>query len=577
MPLDGITLGAVARELNRALTGGRVDRVQQPEADEIHMTIRAGGANHRLLLSCSANFARAHVSAYAKKSPDVPPMFCTMLRKHLSGSRVLGVSQMHSDRVIHFRFEGLDELGDVAERVLIAEIMGRHSNLILVGDGRILSCARNITADISRVREVLPGLPYLPPPEQDKLDPASCSPAELTARLYALPGALLAKALLLSVKGISTQASQEIAYRIALNEDAPLARLDIAEAAEKTLTFLKALPGGEKPTLYVDAEGHPADVTSFPYLSRDAARQLARRSVSEALDEFYRKRDDLDRIRQRSASLRQLLKAALERCEKKLAIQLETKQKAESMEQMRIRGDLIMASIHQIPRGAASVRVTDYFDPDLQEVDVPLDPSLPPMDNAQRYYKQYGKLKAASKLVEGQIEQNRAEIAYLEGQLHYLENCSGLEELGEIRDELIREGYQRATSMDKRKKGAPPASVPLRYLSSEGIEIYIGKNNAQNDRLTQDAAGNDTWMHVKDVPGSHVIVRAENPGNATLSEAAKLAAHHSRAQQSGLVPVDITLRKYVKKPSGAKPGFVIYTHQRTVYVTPDPNAAKPAP
>ncbi len=575
MPLDGITLGAVARELDSKLTGGRVDRVQQPEADEIHLTIRSGGANHRLLITCGANYARAHISEISKKSPETPPMFCMMLRKHLSGARVTGVRQIGSDRILHLLFEGLNELGDAAERVLICEIMGRHSNIILTGEGRILSCARNVTADVSRVREVLPGLPYTPPPKQDKLDPETCSERALEERLEPLSGALLSRALAAALSGVSEQAARELSLRIAGSSDAPLRGETLRETARTALSFLRSLKEGAGGVLYLDAEGSPADITSFIYLSREPERQAERASVSAALDEFYSKRDLLGRIRQRSSALRQLLKSALERCEKKLAIQLETRRKAANMDQMRIRGDLIMASIHQIPKGVSSFRVTDYFDPEMKEVEIPLDPALQPMENAQRCYKQYAKLRAASKLVEGQIELNRAEIAYLEGQMHYLDNCASMEELDEIRDELIREGYQRATAAEKRaKKKTSAASLPLRFLSEDGTEIYIGKNNAQNDRLTQDADGNDTWLHVKDMPGSHVIVRCENPGNQTLTQAAKLAAYYSKARYSGLVPVDITLRKYVKKPGGSKPGFAVYTHQRTVYIIPDKDAAK---
>ena len=570
--MDGLTLGALARELNRVLEGGRVDRVQQPERDELLLTLRAQGGNHRLLLSSSPNNARVHLTRGAKRSPDTPPMFCMLLRKFLVNARFLGAEQLGADRVLTLRFEGLDELGDLTERRLVIEIMGRHSNMILVGpNGRIVDSARHVTEDISRVREVLPGLPYETPPAQDKLNPYAAQAADYLRALRPLVGQRLDKAIQQSVSGLSAQAARELAFRAAGSETAALTEALLPTAAGKLAAFFRLLE--DVPTLLVDEEGSPLDVTSFPYLSRDPARQVACASLSEAMDAYYLQRDQRERIHQRAHSLRRFLQNALERDEKKLAIQRQTLLDAENMDDLRRKGDLITSSLHCIPRGASKAIVPDYYSEDMREVEIPMNPALSPAENAQRYYKQYNKLKAASDLVLDQMSANEAEIAYLEGQLENLELCTTFDELTEIQQELVRVGLLRDANKGK-KPPKIPESKPHHFVSDEGIDIFVGKNNVQNDRLTGAALGDELWLHAKDMPGSHVIVKSTAPGNATILQAAQLAATFSKGRQADKVPVDYTLRKYVKKPGGAKPGFVIYTHQQTLFVSPDEKLAK---
>ncbi len=572
MPMDGLTLGALARELNRVLEGGRVDRVQQPERDELLLTLRAQGGNHRLLLSSSPNNARVHLTCGAKRSPDTPPMFCMLLRKFLVNARFLGAEQLGADRVLTLRFEGLDELGDLTERRLVIEIMGRHSNMILVGpNGRIVDSARHVTEDISRVREVLPGLPYETPPAQDKLNPYAAQAADYLRALRPLVGQRLDKAIQQSVSGLSAQAARELAFRAAGSETAALTEALLPTAAGKLAAFFRLLE--DVPTLLVDEEGSPLDVTSFPYLSRDPARQVACASLSEAMDAYYLQRDQRERIHQRAHNLRRFLQNALERDEKKLAIQRQTLLDAENMDDLRRKGDLITSSLHCIPRGASKAVVPDYYSEDMREVEIPMNPALSPAENAQRYYKQYNKLKAASDLVLDQMSANEAEIAYLEGQLENLELCTTFDELTEIQQELVRVGLLRDANKGK-KPPKIPESKPHHFVSDEGIDIFVGKNNVQNDRLTGAALGDELWLHAKDMPGSHVIVKSTAPGNATILQAAQLAATFSKGRQADKVPVDYTLRKYVKKPGGAKPGFVIYTHQQTLFVSPDEKLAK---
>ena len=566
MPMDGITLGAVAEELTAALSAGRVDRIQQPEKDEIVLTIRAGGKNHKLLLSANPNHARAHLTRAQVTSPDTPPMFCMLLRKHLGGARFLRVEQQGADRVLHVCFEAMDELGDLCRRTLVLEVMGRHSNLVLLEEnGRIVDCARHVTQDISRVRELLPGLPYEAPPAQDKLNPYTAEEQDYIDALSPLVGQRIDKAILQTVSGVSTQLSRELSFRICGQEQAELSIGLLTGAAERLHAFFAQRHTA--PTLLVDEQENPIDVFPFPYLSRSGERQRARDSLSEAIEEFYLQRDRRDRIREKSHALRRFLQNALERAEKKRAIQLQTLQDAKDRDQLRKKGDLITAQMHAMERGKAFVDVPDYYEEGMPLLRIELDPALSPAENAQRYYKRYNKLKAAAELTKEQLQKNEEEIAYFEGQLDNLDKCMAMEELAEIRQEMEREGYLRQSSGRKKQKEAP--SKPMAFRSSAGLTILVGKNNVQNDRLTFSAAPEETWLHAKDMPGSHVILRSARPDQASLLEAAKLAAWFSRGKHGQNVPVDYTLRRYVKKPSGARPGYVIYTNQTTLFVDPD--------
>ena len=568
MPMDGLTLGAMTRELNSLLVGGRVDRVQQTERDEIILLIRALGKNQKLLLSSSPNHARVHLTTQNKKSPDQPPNFCMILRKFLLGSRFLSAEQLGSDRVLTLHFEGLDDLGDLKERRLIIEIMGRHSNIILTNEtGRILECARHITEDISRVREVLPGLAYETPPAQDKLNPIDATLSNFTTALSTQLNLRMDKALQGALSGLSSQAAKEIAYRVSENENAVLTEENLPSIAEKSYSFFTHLQ--DIPTLLLDETGSPLDVTSFVYLSRDYTRQKTCDSLSEAMDAFYAQRDLKERMVQHSHNIRKTLQNALERDEKKLAIQKQTLLDAENMDELRKMGDLITSSIHMIPRGATKAVVPDYFDSEMKMTEIPMNPALSPAENAQKYYKQYNKLKAASDLVIDQMAANEEEIAYIEGQLENLDLCTTFDELAEIRQELIRQGLMRDTTPKGKKAPKIPESRPYRFLSSSGVEIFVGKNNVQNDRLTAAALGDELWLHAKDMPGSHVIIKSTHADDRTITEAAKLAAYFSKGKNSENVPVDYVPRKFVKKPGGSKPGFVIFTNNRTLYVTPD--------
>ena len=566
MPMDGITIGFAARELDRLLAGGRVDKITQPERDTVVILIRAENENRSLLLCASPNNARCHLTWQKYPNPLEPPTFCMLLRKQLLGGRVLGVKQIGGDRVVHIDLDVVDELGDHVLRRLILEIMGRHSNLILTdGSGRILEAARHVGPDMSRVRLIQPGLDYAPPPAQDKLSPEEATADALAQRLAALGDMPLQKALGQCVTGLSGTAARELACRV-LPAGCDRAE-NLSETAARLADFLHRLPELADARVLLDEDGAAQEVFAFPYLSQDVSRQEACPSLSRALERYFGVRDARDRINQKSASMVHLLKGQIERCEKKLALQEEELASAARMDEYRVMGELINANLWQLKKGQKQAELTNFYDENGGTLVVPLDIQLTPVQNAQRYFKKYQKARSARETAAAQRVKTLAELDYLEGALLDVGKCVGEAELEEIRADLVRAGYLKKVT-NRRQQRALPQSRPYRYRSSDGIEIDVGKNAAQNDRLTTGAKPNETWLHAKDMPGSHVIIRAEGElPRQTLLEAATLAAWYSKGQRSSGVPIDYTLRRYVKKPSGAAPGMVIYTNQHTLYMT----------
>ena len=493
-------------------------------------------------------------------------MFCMLLRKQILSGRILSIQQMHGDRVIHVDIDTVNELGDHVLRRLVLEIMGRHSNLMLLDeDGRILEAARHVSADMSRVRQIQPGLPYLPPPAQDKIAPEDADAENLLAKLEAQGDVPLQKALAASVSGLSNPAAKELAYRVL---PAGCDRADnLPETAARLAELLRRLPQMADPRVLEDEQGEPADIFPFPYLSRDLDRQKPYPTVSQALERYFGARDQQDRINQKSASMVKLLKGQIERCEKKLAQQEEDLSSAARMDEYRIMGEIINANLWQLKKGQTEATLPNFYDENGGSMTIPLDNQLTPVQNAQRYFKKYQKARTTREIAAEQKEKTLKELDYLEGTLLDVGKCIGESELEEIRQDLMRTGYIRK-GVNRRQQKALPKSKPYHYRSTDGIDIYVGKNAAQNDRLTGDARPNETWLHAKDMPGSHVIIRQEGEiPRQTLLEAAILAAWYSKGQNSSGVPIDYTLRRYVKTPGGAAPGMVIYTNKRTLFMT----------
>lgn len=563
MPMDGLTLGFIARELQETLRDARVEKVTQPEKDMLVLLLRAQGKNHKLILSAAPSFARVHLTAASYQNPMDAPMFCMLMRKHLTGGRVTAIEQLGGDRVLHLTIENKDELGDTAPRELYLELMGRHSNLTLVMNGRIVDAIRHVSGDMSRVRQALPGLPFVPPPAQDKLDPREVTAEALLPRLQAQTGTL-DKALGNCIRGLSPVAARELAFRATGLSRAEIGKLDLPRLAQVTADFVQRLPALAQPMAQLGEDGLITDVLPFPYLSLNPALQKPYPTLSAALDAFFFGRDRRDRMAQKSASLKHLIKTIMERDEKKLALQEEELTASARMEEYRIAGELLTAQAYLVPRGIERVQLQNFYDPDGGMMDIALDVALTPAQNAQKYFKRYRKARSAQEIAKAQKDKTLAELSILEQALFDLDECETEADLGDVRRTLEEAGLVRAPGEKKRPK--QPESKPMLFLLPDGTEILVGKNSTQNDRLTGGARGGDTWLHAKDMPGSHVIIRGETVSPEALQAGAKLAAWFSKGKGVS-VPVDYTLRKFVKKPGGAPAGFVIYSHQKTLIVS----------
>lgn len=556
MPLDALCLSGLVHELNGALSGARIDKIYQPGRDEVVLALRAPGGNVKLLLSANPNHPRPQLTQLPRENPDAPPMFCMLLRKHLSGGRILSIAQPHLERVVEIRLEALDELGDRVERRLVLEAMGRHSNLILLdGEGRITDCLRRVDGDMSARRQVLPGLFYRLPPAQAKLDPTALDRGELERLLAAAPPQAQADQWLLDAfGGLSPLVCRELACRAGGSTDA---RLD-AMGQEGRRRLLDGLEGLLKDVqenrftpVMVTIDGRPKDFSFLPLEQYGSAAGLTPfPTFSQLLDQFYEQRENQERIRQRGQDLIRSVTNARDRLTRKLANQ--DRELTATLDRKRLRqyGDIITSNFHAMDKGMARLRATDFYDPEGREVEIPLDPLLTLQQNAAKYYKEYNKAKTAQRMPTIQMEKGRGELDYLNSVLENITLAEGERDLQEIRQELVDTGYLCRPSKAKgREKRA--SSKPMEFCSSAGLRIAVGKNNTQNDLLTcKLAAKGDIWLHTQKIHGTHVILftQGRTPDPGSLQEAACLAAWFSQGRESGKVPVDYTPVKYVKKP-----------------------------
>lgn len=551
--MDGIALGAVIHEL-QPLIGGKIDKVQQPEKDLLLFVVRSNNGNQRLLVSIHAENGRIQLTNRTFDNPMNAPAFCMLLRRRLIGGRICSIRQIGADRVCEIIVLARNELFDEVALRLIIELTGKHGNLLLLEPaGAIVDCLRRVSASNDGARILLPGFPYEAIPTQNKLDPFS-APLDAFLPIYDSPDS--ARALIASFDGVSKQSAAAL--------------ISAAPTPDALFALIRSLKDGHyAPCLAFHTEGEPA--LALPFLPSGLYARVERvDSMSAALDRFYAERDQIVRIRRHGAALRHTVSTALSRAQNKYAAFLETIQQSETHDTARSNGELLLANLHLARPGMQEMIVDDYFvDPPAKRV-ISLDPALNAQDNAKKYFKLYRKGKLGKVYAEGQIDGLASEIAYLEGQLENIDKCDTLYELSEIKEELIRERYLRPEKVQAAKP-ANKSSAPMRFVSSDGITIYVGKNNRQNDALTlQTARSENVWLHAKNMPGSHVIIDLEGePPETTLREAASLAAYYSQARSSTAVPIDYTPRKFVKKPSGARPGMVIYSTNRTLYVTPD--------
>ena len=568
MPFDAIFLSAVCDELRQELIGARVEKIQQPARDMVVLQLRGKA---RLLLSASGNRPRFHVTQASYENPAQPPMFCMLLRKHLAGGRIAAIEQPPAERSVELTLDCTDEMGTPCQKRLILELMGRNSNLILTdGENRILDCMRRVDFEMSEQRQVLPGLFYHRPPRQEgKLTPQELTKPALE-RLLAQTAAPvhLDRWIVDHVAGISPLIARELAFDFCGETDADVLTLDRARLAE-ALTQPSLLQA-RQPTLLL-CGGRPKDFTYCPirqYSAYMTARTMP--SFSALLDAFYTETEQRERMLQKSQSLRRTVTNLLERTRRKLAAQRKEREASLDRETLRRRGDIVTANLHAMTRGMTVLRAEDFYQEDMPEIEIPLRPELSPQQNAARFYKEYNKAKHAEKILAEQIARGEIEEEYLGAVLDELNRAESERDLAEIRAELEAGGYVR--SADRRRQQKQPASRPMRFRSSDGFEILVGRNNRQNDQLSlKTARRDDLWLHIQKFHGTHVIVCCAGAPvpDGTITEAAMLAAWYSQAREGQNVPVDVTQVRNLRKPNGAKPGMVVYDRYRTVIVTPD--------
>lgn len=583
MALDGITTSAIVSELKAALLGGRIDKIHQPLADEIRMSIRGlGSGAKKIIISANSAHPRIHLTESSRENPMTAPLFCMVMRKHIAGGKIIDIVQPNFERIIILRIESSNEMGDITTKNLILEIMGKHSNLILTDEtGRILDSIKRVTHEKSSVREVLPGKEYVFPPSQDKKNPLLAEQADFLFSLHLQEGRRLQEFLYQTYTGISPVMAGEICTRAGLDasDSCQETTLENSErlfaAFEKTMQEVKA--EDYYPAIYYQKENQKENnrIVDFAVLKMQQFQGLAAKpfpSVSALLEGFYQERDNAAHIRQKAQDMRKLVTNHIERCVKKKEIQLKTRRETEGMDLWKKKGELLTANIYAVPQGVTTFKTIDYYEESMPEIEIAIDPAKTPAENAQKYFAKYNKAKRTLAALEIQEKQNNEELAYLESVLNALENAKEDADLSEIRTELAESGFIRRQAQ-KKGQPKPKRAKPLRYISSDGYEILVGKSNLQNDELTlRTAEPTDLWMHTKDIPGSHVIIRTNGQSElpeATMEEAANLAAFYSKAKNSSMVPVDYTQRKNIKKPNGAKPGMVIYLTNKTIYITPD--------
>lgn len=580
MAFDAIVVNSLARELNEMLEGTKIDKVYQPEKDEVCLKIRAGKDNYKLVLSASPSHPRVYIAYnYEKQNPKKAPVFCMTLRKQIQSGVIAGVVQVGFERIIRIAIDSYDELREKTRKYLYVEIMGKHSNIILVHDteNRILDSIKRVPPSVSRLRQILPGMAYELPPVQDKINPmANIDRQELIDRIRSCDMQIF-KAIYSNILGLSPTVAREICYR--LDIDKSMSSLEIGDGEiyriikEINIMFGKLELGQAYPNMIIDEKRDKiVEFSSIKLNQYEDLTEINFDRVSQAIESYYISKDIKDRINQRASAMKKSLHIKLDRVNNKIKKQNQELLESEKADDYRVKGELLTSYIYMVQKGMEEVELDNFYD-NNSKIRVSLNKNLTPSENAQRYFKKYNKLKNASEEISKQMEINLEESEYLENSLLAIENCDNDKDLKEIREELIREGYIKSYRMPK--KDIKPNTQYLKYMSSGGNLIIVGKNNKQNDYLTLRLADNeDLWFHTKNIPGSHVVLKCAGKKvlDEEILEAATLAAYYSKAKMSANVPVDYTIKKHVKKPSGAKPGMVIYETNKTAYVTPSDEA-----
>ena len=571
MAFDGITIANIVTELNQTITGGKINKIAQPENDELIITIKNQRKQYRLFLSASASLPLIYLTETNKPSPLTAPNFCMLLRKHIGSGKIIAIEQPGMERIIRFTIEHLNELGDLCTKYLIVEIMGKHSNIIFCNEeDQIIDSIKHVSAHMSSVREVLPGRPYFIPETQSKLNPFVLTEEIFQEKIFPRP-VNVAKAIYTSITGISPLMAEEVCYRAGIDGGIPTDGLEDVERVHLAHTFLRMVDdirdGHFEPNIIYKGK-EPVEFACCPLAQYQADRAVSYPSIFPVLETYYAEKNIVTKMRQKTVDLRKIVQNALERNVKKYQLQQKQLKDTEKKEKYRVWGELLNTYGYEVEPGAKSMEALNYYTNEM--IQIPLDETMTPQENAKKYFDKYSKLKRTKEALDTLLQETGDEIKHLESIAASLDIASSEEDLVQIKEEMMEYGYVKRKNTGGKK--VKVTSRPYHYISSDGYDIYVGKNNFQNDELSfKFASGNDWWFHAKGQPGSHVIVKSKNEElpDRTFEEAGKLAAYYSRGRQAPKVEIDYTQKKNLRKPTGGKPGFVVYYTNYSLLIEPD--------
>lgn len=571
MAFDGITIANIVTELNQTITGGKINKIAQPENDELIITIKNQRKQYRLFLSASASLPLIYLTETNKPSPLTASNFCMLLRKHIGSGKIIAIEQPGMERIIRFTIEHLNELGDLCTKYLIVEIMGKHSNIIFCNEeDQIIDSIKHVSAHMSSVREVLPGRPYFIPETQSKLNPFVLTEEIFQEKIFPRP-VNVAKAIYTSITGISPLMAEEVCYRAGIDGGIPTDGLEDVERVHLAHTFLRMVDdirdGHFEPNIIYKGK-EPVEFACFPLSQYQDYRAVSYPSIFPVLETYYAEKNIVTKMRQKTVDLRKIVQNALERNVKKYQLQQKQLKDTEKKEKYRVWGELLNTYGYEVEPGAKSMEALNYYTNEM--IQIPLDETMTPQENAKKYFDKYSKLKRTKEALDTLLQETGDEIKHLESIAASLDIASSEEDLVQIKEEMMEYGYVKRKNTGGKK--VKVTSRPYHYISSDGYDIYVGKNNFQNDELSfKFASGNDWWFHAKGQPGSHVIVKSKNEElpDRTFEEAGKLAAYYSKGRQAPKVEIDYTQKKNLRKPTGGKPGFVVYYTNYSLLIEPD--------
>ena len=571
MAFDGITIANIVTELNQTITGGKINKIAKPENDELIIPTKNQRKQYRLFLSASASLPLIYLAETNKPSPLTAPNFCMLLRKHIGSGKIIAIEQPGMERIIRFTIEHLNELGDLCTKYLIVETMGKHSNIIFCNEeDQIIDSIKHVSAHMSSVREVLPGRPYFIPETQSKLNPFVLTEEIFQEKIFPRP-VNVAKAIYTSITGISPLMAEEVCYRAGIDGGIPTDGLEDVERVHLAHTFLRMVDdirdGHFEPNIVYKGK-EPVEFACFPLSQYQDYRAVSYPSIFPVLETYYAEKNIVTKMRQKTVDLRKIVQNALERNVKKYQLQQKQLKDTEKKEKYRVWGELLNTYGYEVEPGAKSMEALNYYTNEM--IQIPLDETMTPQENAKKYFDKYSKLKRTKEALDTLLQETGDEIKHLESIAASLDIASSEEDLVQIKEEMMEYGYVKRKNTGGKK--VKVTSRPYHYISSDGYDIYVGKNNFQNDELSfKFASGNDWWFHAKGQPGSHVIVKSKNEElpDRTFEEAGKLAAYYSKGRQAPKVEIDYTQKKNLRKPTGGKPGFVVYYTNYSLLIEPD--------